>query len=164
MLRTLSIVILNFGIMQCIILNLFYRLLDIETNKFHFPVTKSIDVHRICRNKRPGRLILRSYRKHSKTHQKPSVLCTPPFEKSPIKSHWFCVLPPLKNLPSKPIGFVYSPLWKINVFSGRLFRGGRLFRQIRYTWSDFQWQTNKTRHYSASFIGHCVQNDVSCLT
>ena len=47
------------------------------------------------------------------THQKPSVLCTPPFEKSPIKAHWFCVLPPLKNHPSKPIGFMYSPLWKI---------------------------------------------------
>ena len=30
-------------------------------------------------------------------HQKPSVLCTPPFEKSLIKSHRFCVLPPLKN-------------------------------------------------------------------
>ena len=60
----------------------------------------------------------------------PSVLCTPlfekspikshrfcvpppPFEKSPIKSHRFCVLPPLKNHPSKAIGFVYSPLWKV---------------------------------------------------
>ena len=32
---------------------------------------------------------------------------------NPIKTHWFCVLPPLKNHPSKPIGFVYSPLWKI---------------------------------------------------
>ena len=40
--------------------------------------------------------------------------------------HRFCVLPPLKNHPSKAIGFVYSPLWKITVFSGRLFRGGRL--------------------------------------
>ena len=47
------------------------------------------------------------------THQSPSVLCTPPFEKSPIKGHRFCVLPPLKNDPSKPIGFVYSPLWEI---------------------------------------------------
>ena len=37
----------------------------------------------------------------------------PPFEKSLIKSHRFCVLPPLKNHPSKAIGFVYSPLWKI---------------------------------------------------
>ena len=49
------------------------------------------------------------------THQKPSVLCTPPFEKSLIKSHRSCVLPPLK----------------ITVFGGRLFRDGRLFRQIR---------------------------------
>ena len=31
------------------------------------------------------------------THQSPSVLCTPPFGKSSIKSRWFCVLPPLKN-------------------------------------------------------------------
>ena len=62
-------------------------------------------------------------------HQTPSVLCTPPFEKSlikihrfcvlpPLKNHplkpiWFCVLPPLKTHPSKSIGFVYSPLWKI---------------------------------------------------
>ena len=46
-------------------------------------------------------------------HQIPSVLCTPPFEKSPIKAHRFCVLPPLKTHPSNPIGFVYSPLWKI---------------------------------------------------
>ena len=83
----------------------------------------------ICRNKRPGRLIFRSNKKDSKTHQTPSVLCTPPSGKSPIKSDWFCVLPPLKNHPSKPhrfcvlpplenhpskaIGFVYSPLWKI---------------------------------------------------
>ena len=48
-----------------------------------------------------------------KTFQNPSVLRTPPFEKSPIKPHRFCVLPPLKNHPSNPIGFVYSPLWKI---------------------------------------------------
>ena len=47
------------------------------------------------------------------THQDPSVLCTLPFEKSPIKSHRFCVLPPLKNHSSKAIGFVYSSLWKI---------------------------------------------------
>ena len=63
------------------------------------------------------------------THQTPSVLCTLPFEKSPIKTHRFLctppfgksptkphrfyVLSPLKNHPSKPIGFMYSPLWKI---------------------------------------------------
>ena len=54
--------------------------------------------YHICRNRRLGRLIFRSHKKHSKTHQnpigfvysslwkithqKPSVLCTPPFEKS----------------------------------------------------------------------------------
>ena len=36
-----------------------------------------------------------------------------PLEKSPIKTHRFCVLPPLKTHPSKAIGFMYSPLWKI---------------------------------------------------
>ena len=70
-------------------------------------------VYCLCRNKRPGRLIYRSNKKHSKTHEKPSVLCTPPFEKSPITTHRFHVLPPLKNHPSLPIGFMYSPLWKI---------------------------------------------------
>ena len=157
--------------------------------------------NRLCRNKRPGRLNLRNSKKHSKTHQKPSVLCTPPFEKSPSKAigftysplwkipitthrfcvlpplknssskpigfvyspfeksptkahrfyvlpplknhpskpHRFCVLPPLKNHPSKAIGSVYSPLWKITVFGERLFRGGRLFRQIWYTAFYAQW-------------------------
>ena len=84
--------------------------------------------YRICRNKRPGRLIFRCNKKtfHNPsepigfvysplweiTHQNPSVLCTPPFEKSPIKIHRFCVLPTLKNHPSEPIGFVYSPFEK----------------------------------------------------
>ena len=102
--------------------------------------------HRICRNKRPGRLSFKSNKKFQNpsnpigfmcsplwkiTHQDPPVLCTPLSEKSPIKA----------------IGLVYSPLWKIThqkpwvlctplsekitVFDGRLFRGGRLFRQIR---------------------------------
>ena len=81
--------------------------------------------NRIYGNKRPGRLIFRGNKKHSKTHrfcvlppleihpskligfvysplwkithQSPSVLCTPPFEKSPITTHRFCVLTPLKN-------------------------------------------------------------------
>ena len=82
------------------------------------------------------------------THQNPSVLCTPPFEKSPIIPHRFCVLPPLKNRPSKPIGFVHSPLWKIThqspsvlctpPFEKSLFLvgvylgGGRLFWLIWY--------------------------------
>ena len=50
--------------------------------------------YRICRNKRPGRLIFRRNKKIPKaigfmysplwkiTHQSPSVLCSPPFEKS----------------------------------------------------------------------------------
>ena len=38
----------------------------------------------------------------------------------------------LGTLVPKAIGFVYSPLWKITVFGGRLFRGGRLLRQIRW--------------------------------
>ena len=70
----------------------------------------SCKIYRICRNKRPGRLIFRS---NKKTFQNPSVLCTPSFEKSLIPTHQFCVLPPLKYHPSQPIGFVYSPLWKI---------------------------------------------------
>ena len=56
------------------------------------------------------------------THHDSSVLCTPPFEKSPITIHRFCVLPALKNPPSQSIGFVYSPLWKTSVLGGRLFR------------------------------------------
>ena len=71
------------------------------------------------------------------THEKPSVSCTPPFGKS--KSHQFCVLPPWKNHSWKAIGLMYSPLWKITVF------GGRLFRQIRYTSSKFviAWPTRE---------------------
>ena len=77
---------------------------------FFCSLSLSIEIqYRNCRNKRPRRLIFR----RNKNFQKPSVLCTPPFEKSPIKSHRFCVLPSLKNHPSKAIGFVYSPLWKI---------------------------------------------------
>ena len=55
------------------------------------------NIYSICRNKRPGSLIFRSNIKIPKT----------------IKSHRFCVLPPLKNHPSTPIGLVCSPLWKI---------------------------------------------------
>ena len=57
-----------------------------------------ITTYYTCRNKRPGCLIFWS---NKKTFQNfflcKSVLCTPPFEKSPIKA----------------IGFMYSPLWKI---------------------------------------------------
>ena len=81
------------------------------------------------------------FQKQTKKFQKPSVSCTPPFEKSSVQTHWFHVLPPLKNhhqspsvsctppfekSPSKPIGFVYFPLWKITVFGGRLFRQTRI--------------------------------------
>ena len=81
--------------------------------------------YRICRNKRPGRLIFRSTKKHSKTHRfhvlpplknhpsKAIGFMYSPFEKSSIKAHRFYVLPPLKNHSSKAIGFVYSPLWEI---------------------------------------------------
>ena len=71
---------------------------------------KFFKIHRISRNKRSGRLIFRNNKKHSKPHQNPSA---PPFEKSRINIHRFCVLPPLKNHPSKSIGFVYSSLRKI---------------------------------------------------
>ena len=58
-----------------------------------------VRTYRICRNKRPGRLIFSSNKlKHSL---------------KPIRTHRFCVLPPLRNHPSEPIGFVYSPLWEI---------------------------------------------------
>ena len=133
-------------------------------------------IYRICRNKRPGRLILRSNKKVLEaigfvysplwkiTHQKPSVWCTPPFEKSPIKTHRFCVLPPLKNHPSKARRFcvlpplknhpskarrfcVLPPL-KITVFDGCWIRGGRLFRQIRYDMSLSYYCLNKL-HFSS---------------
>ena len=48
----------------------------------HETATDCTTRHRICRDKRPARLIFRSNKRHSKTHQKPSVLCTLPFEKS----------------------------------------------------------------------------------
>ena len=36
-----------------------------------------------------------------------------PLEISPIKAHWFCVLPPLKNHPSKPFVLcTWKILWK----------------------------------------------------
>ena len=57
-------------------------------------MTRELFIHIICRNKRPGRLIFRSNKKHSKSHR-------------------FCVLPPLKTHPPEAIGFVYSPLWKL---------------------------------------------------
>ena len=93
---------------------------SIQRNRY-FCATLS-NAHRICRNKRPGRLIFRSSKK---TFQKPP----------PPKIHRFYVLPPLKNHPSKPIGFVYSPLWKITVFAGRLFRQKWYFLLPSSVWS-----------------------------
>ena len=101
------------------------------------------------------------------THYNPSVLCTPPFEKSPIKIHRFCVLPPfekspitthrfyvlppLKNHPSKDIDFMYSPLWKNHpskaigfVYSPlwkSLFMVGAYFGKYdKYSYSHFLWK------------------------
>ena len=45
-----------------------------------------------------------------------SVLCTPPFEKSPIKSHWFCVLPPLEIKIKKSIPRLFAKIMKTLVF------------------------------------------------
>ena len=81
----------------------------------------SAHIYRICRNKRPGCLILEATRKFP----------------TPIGFMYF---PSLKNHPSEPIGFVYSPLWKIThqkaidfVYSPLwiiIISGGRLFRFI----------------------------------
>ena len=57
------------------------------------------------------------------THQSPWVLCTPPFEKSPIKSHRFYVLPPLKN------HFLVGAYFGVGVYSGKY--GRRSFWNIR---------------------------------
>ena len=82
-------------------------------------------LYRICRNKRPRHSISKSKKKIFKLHR-------------------FHVLPPLKNHPSKPIGFMYSPLWKMthqsplvsctppfekSLFGGRLFQVGASFRK-----------------------------------
>ena len=48
----------------------------------------------IYRNKRPGRLIFRINKKHSKTDR---FCVLPPLKNHPSKPHRFCVLPPLKN-------------------------------------------------------------------
>ena len=103
---------------------------------------KNVQIHRlyrICRNKHPGRLIFRS---NKKTFQNPSVLCSPPLEKSPIKSHRFCVLPPLFLMRSS----VYCVLrWNFELieFSGiqmRIF--GKSKRRISYRTT---WRSNPTR-------------------
>ena len=77
------------------------------------------------RIKRPERLIFRSSRKCFQNPSKAIGSVYSPFKKSSIKAHRFCVLPlwkiihqnpsilctpPFENHPSKPTGFVYSPL------------------------------------------------------
>ena len=89
-----------------------FRPFKFEKKTFRFSFAKRFFTHHICQNKRPGRSIFRA------------IKSIP----NPSKTHRFYVVPPLKNHPSKAIGFVYSPLWKIPVYDGRL------FRQIRY-WS-----------------------------
>ena len=68
------------------------RVILLHTEKKIEIIKKQTVSIRICQNKRPGRLIFSS--------------------KNISKTHRFCVLPPLKNHPSQPIGFMYSPLWK----------------------------------------------------
>ena len=55
------------------------------------------NMYRICRNKRPGRLIFRSKKHFSKPIKSHRFCVLPPLKTSPIKAHWFCVLPPLKS-------------------------------------------------------------------
>ena len=83
------------------------------------------------------------------THQKPSVLCTPPFEnhpskaigfvysplwKSPIKSHQFYVLPPLKITHQKPSVLCTPPsensLFLVGVYLGKY---GKWFQLIFFS-------------------------------
>ena len=51
-----------------------------------------------------------------------------PFEKSPIKAHWFCVLPPpFEKSTIKTIGFAYSPFEKSLFLVGAYFGVGVYF-------------------------------------
>ena len=109
---------------------------DVRVHMMTYFVQKINFTHRICQDKRHGRLIFRS-KKHSKpigfmysplwqiihhkpsvsctppfeniAHQNSSVSCTPPFDKSSITSHRFHVLPPLKNSPIKTHWFCVLP-------------------------------------------------------
>ena len=49
------------------------------------------------------------------THHNLSVLCTPPFEKSSIKSHRFCVVPPLKDITVESKGLLCMSNCLINL-------------------------------------------------
>ena len=75
------------------------------------------------------------------THQKPSVLCTSPFETSPIKGHRFYVLPPLRNHSSKAIGFMYSPFEKSLFLVGAYIGVGVYFGKYgNYVYMDECWK------------------------
>ena len=50
--------------------------------KLSFIAISRFGMYRILQNKRPGQLIFESKESNSKPHQNPSVLCTPPCEKS----------------------------------------------------------------------------------
>ena len=68
------------------------------------------------------------------THHTPSVLCTPPFEKPPIKAHRFCVLPPLKN---HCIWWAFISGWAFisaNMVSKTLFLGAFSVSRHRFWW------------------------------
>ena len=73
-----------------------------------------------------GAWFFEAIKKHSKTDQNPSVLCTPP--------------PLWKITHQNPSVLCTPPLWEITVFdvrlcrSERLYRGRCLFRQIRYSY------------------------------
>ena len=79
--------------------------------------------YRICQNKRPVRLIFRS-KKLFQNPSRPISLCTPPFEKSPIKSHRFCVLPPLKITHQSPLVLCTPPFEKARFLVGACFGVG----------------------------------------
>ena len=75
------------------------------------------------------------------THQSPSVSCTPPCEKSPIKSHRFCVLPPLRNhcfwwalISAKTVFFDNNRTRRIGVISGG-YRSG-VWMEYWRVWND----------------------------
>ena len=68
-----------------------------------------VNNNRICQDKRPGRLIFSSNKNIPKPIKIPSVLCTPPFEKSSIQSHRFCVLPPLEKSPTRTPSVLCTP-------------------------------------------------------
>ena len=75
----------------------------------HRIVTDRAQKYRICRNKRPGRLIFQS----NKTNSKPFWFYVLSPLKHPSSKAIGFVYSPFENHPSKPIGFMCSPLWSI---------------------------------------------------